>query len=96
MVEIRCKHEIHESMRGKPLGTWYIYIHEDESIPNNKQQGDLILAKFDQNGKSWEVLAVGVDGKLHLFRGIGWVNGCKVIDVEGIKLDELGRIVVES
>lgn len=89
MGEVRCKHEIHESMKGKPLGKWYIYIHEEESIPNSKQKGDLILAMFDQNGKSWDILAVGVDGMLHLFKGIpDWV--------EGIKVDSLGRIVVDS
>ena len=44
---------------------------------------------FDQHGKSWNVLAVGVDGKLHLFKGLpSWI--------EGIKVDSLGRIVVES
>lgn len=84
-----CKHEIHESMRGKPLEKWHIYIHEEESIKGSKQQGDLIMAVFDQNGKSWDVLAVGVDGMLHLFVGLpNWI--------EGVKVDSKGRIVVES
>ena len=89
MVEQRCKHEIHESMRGKPLGKWFIYVYEDESIRGSKQKGDLILDMFDQNGKPWDILAIGVDGKLHLFKGLP-------ATIEGIKLDDQGRIVVES
>ena len=89
MAEVRCKHELHESMRGKPLEKWHIYIHEGPSIKGSKQNGDLIMAIFDQHGKSWDVLAVGVDGKLHLFVGLpNWI--------EGIKVDSKGRIVVES
>lgn len=93
---MKCKHEIHESMKGKPLEKWYIYIYKGLSAPGKKQTGDLILAKFDQFGKSWDILAVGVDGYLHRFKGIGYINGVKTIDVEGVRLDEQGRIVVES
>ena len=91
--EGRCKHEIHESMKGKPLEKWHIRIFGEE--PNDVETGtgpwagDLLMMIFDQHGKSWNVLAVGVDGKLHLFKGLpNWI--------EGIKVDSLGRIVVES
>jgi hypothetical protein len=98
--EQRCKHEIHESMKGKPLEKWHIrifgYEPDDEETGKGPWAGDLIMSIFDQNGKSWDVLAVGVDGKLHLFKKVGYVNGVKVIDIEGIKLDSQGRIVVES
>jgi hypothetical protein len=98
--EGRCKHEIHESMRGKPMEKWHIRIfgeiESDEETGHGAWAGDLIMSIFDQNGKSWDVLAVGCDGKLHLFRNVGYVNGVKVIDIDGIKLDSAGRIVVES
>lgn len=91
--EGKCKHEIHESMRGKPLEKWHIRIfgdcEDDVETGRGAWAGDLIMSTFDQNGKSWDVLAVGVDGKLHLFVGLpGWI--------EGIKVDSKGRIVVES
>jgi hypothetical protein len=98
--EQRCKHEIHESMKGKPLEKWHIHIFgtEPSDVETGKGAwaGDLILSVFDQTGKSWKVLAVGCDGKLHLFKGLGYVNGVKVIDIEGVKTDSEGRIVVES
>jgi hypothetical protein len=98
--EQRCNHEIHESMKGKPLERWHIRIFGD--LPTDTETGkgawagDLIMSDFDQNGKSWSVLAVGCDGKLHLFKGVGFVNGRKSIDIDNIKLDSVGRIVVES
>lgn len=99
-MEVRCKHEIHESMRGKPLEKWHIRIWGDlpgeVSKEGGVQKGDLIMAVFDQFGKSWNVVAVGIDGMLHRFRGIGFVDGVKSIDVEGVKVDELGRIIIES
>jgi hypothetical protein len=98
--EQKCKHEIHESMRGKPLEKWHIRIFgdcaDDTETGTGPWAGDLIMAVFDQNGKSWPVVSVGVDGMLHRFKGIGFENGVKVIDVEGTKVDNLGRIVIES
>ena len=87
MVEIKCKHAIHESMKGKELNRWYIYIDERDTHPERK--GNLVMALFDQYGVSHDVLAIGTDGKLHLYTGIPSY-------VEGIKVDEKGRIVVES
>jgi hypothetical protein len=91
--ERKCKHEIHESMRGKPLETWHIRIFgdlpTDDETGKGAWAGDLIMSKFDQFGKSYDVLAVGCDGMLHLFKGLP-------SHIEGIKLDPKGRIVVES
>jgi hypothetical protein len=87
MTEIKCKHAIHDSMRGKELNRWYIYI--DEGTSHEERKGNLVLALFDQHGRSWDILAIGTDGKLHLYTGIPSY-------VEGIKVDDKGRIVVES
>lgn len=89
----RCKHEIHESVRGKPLEKWHIRIFgdlpDDEETGTGAWAGDLIMSCFDQYGKSWDILAVGVDGKLHLFKGLPST-------IEGVKVDSMGRIVVEN
>jgi hypothetical protein len=91
--EQRCKHEIHETMKGKPMEKWHIrifgYAPNDTETGKGPWAGDLIMSVFDQYGKSHDVLAVGVDGKLHLFTGLpNWI--------EGVKVDSKGRIVVES
>ena len=108
MVAKKVKHTIHERMANQPIGKWYIYIWEPNEQGFQKTidyfggerhedwEGDLICDIIDQNGRRWHVAAIGTDGLLHLYKGVGYENGVKVVDVEGIQLDSEGKIVVEN